>query len=116
MSLTAKAEIFAKLVASGESKVDAYDQVYKWHGGSRRTRTGAAHVLSRQPAVAERIAFFQAQVMPIDDIRECQQSMLRNMQELALEAADAKIRLAACRTLFDLCEERLAATKTAMPD
>jgi hypothetical protein len=105
--LTAKAELFAKLIASGETKVDAYNQVYRWHGGTRRTRTGAAHVLSRQPAVAERIAFYQSQILPIDDLRMCQQRMLMNLQVLAFEAPDAKVRLAASKTLFDLCEEQL---------
>jgi hypothetical protein len=112
MGLSARAEKFAVLVASGQTKIDAYNQAYRSRGAPRSSRRRDASELSRRPRVAERIAFYQAQMIPIDDLRNLQQSMLKNLHELAREAPDARTRLAATMMLFDICEQRLAAAKT----
>ena len=88
--------------------MDAKEQVYGKGNGKRKTRREEASKLAAKPEVRAAIATYEAQLMPIGDLRECKQLMLANIRDLALNAPDPKVRLAASVNLRDYIEAREA--------
>jgi hypothetical protein len=104
--MTSKSKRFAQLVAGGATKVGAYDQSYGNRGGSRKTRREQASLLAAKPVVKAEISEWEARLVPIGDLRACKERMLANMQDLACNARDEKVRVAASRMLIEYCEAR----------
>ena len=94
MKLTTKMRRFSWLVASGESKTRAYAKAYNSKGNAR-TQGKNGHVLSRHPAVAAAIAEYQAQLMPLAELRTEKIRVLQNLKAIVISRdVDDKIRLA----------------------
>jgi hypothetical protein len=108
MGATIRQRNFARLAAQGVPLVDAKEQVYGKGNGKRKTRREEASKLAAKPEVRAAIASYEAQLMPIGDLRECKQLMLANIRDLALNSPDPKVRLAASVNLRDYIEAREA--------
>jgi phage terminase small subunit len=68
--LTAKQELFVRLYASGRySKTKAYEEAGYMPNGKRESRRVESQKLSRRPHVAEAIAAYQAQLLPLDEMK-----------------------------------------------
>ena len=104
--MTSKAKTFAKLIAGGMNKTAAYDTVYENRGGTRKTRREQASLLAAKPGVKAEISEWEARLVPIGDLRACKERMLANMQDLACNARDEKVRVAASKMLIEYCEAR----------
>ena len=104
--MTSKTRTFAKLVAGGMNKTAAYDTVYENRGGTRKTRREQASLLAAKPDVRAEISEWEARLLPIGDLRACKERMLANMQDLACNARDEKVRVAASKMLIEYCEAR----------
>ena len=104
--MTSKAKTFAKLVAGGMNKTAAYETVYENRGGTRKTRREQASLLAAKPDVRAEISEWEARLVPIGDRRACKERMLANMQDLACNARDEKVRVAASKMLIEYCEAR----------
>ena len=104
--MTVRQRKFAALAAQGARLVDAHEQVYGPTKGKRQTRMVDASKLAARPDVAAAIAEYEAQLLPIGDLRECKLRMLANIQHLAYHSPDHKVRLAASIDLRNYIEER----------
>jgi phage terminase small subunit len=105
--LTAKQMLFARLYSSGQySKIGAYEEAGYMPNGKRRSRQAEALKLSKRPHVAEAIAAYQAELLPLDEMKAEKQNALRNIKTLAYGAKDERVRLASSRALYELCDER----------
>jgi hypothetical protein len=105
-TITVKQRTFAKLIAQGMPKTHAYEKVYGHNGGKKRTRQIAAQRAAAAPAVRAEVARWEEQIMPMPEMRIVKQEMLASMRWLAREAPSMPVRLAASKTLYDICEER----------
>jgi hypothetical protein len=74
---------------------------------TRKTRKEEASRLAAKPEVKAAIVEYEERLMPIGDLRACQERMLANLQSLALESPDERVRLQAATTLYGICGERL---------
>jgi hypothetical protein len=101
---SAKQRKFAKLVANGTSKADAYEKAYGANGGKRNTRVHTAYALASQPAMRELIEHYESQLVPIGDLRAEQENMLANLKYLAYDSPDHRVRVTASVKLFELLE------------
>jgi hypothetical protein len=64
-------------------------------------------VLSKQPAIAAAIAEYEAQLLPLADVRAEKLNALRSLKNLALSPYVLdKIRLAAATKLYEICSDR----------
>jgi hypothetical protein len=99
-----KQKRFAKMVASGTSKVDAYEKAYGRNGGKRENRARAGYALANQPAMRELIEQYESQLVPIGDLRAEQENMLANLKCLAYDSPDHRVRVTASVKLFELLE------------
>jgi hypothetical protein len=99
-----KQKKFARLVASGSNKTTAYNTVYPSNGGSPQTRKRTAYALASKPVIRELIEHYEAQLVPIGDLRAEQENMLANLKSLAYDSPDHKVRMAASVKLFELLE------------
>ena len=104
--MTSKAKTFAKLVGGGVNKTAAYDTVYENRGGTRKNRREQASLLAAKPEVQAEISEWEARLIPIGDLKACKERMLANMQDLACNARDEKVRVAASKMLIEYCEAR----------
>jgi phage terminase small subunit len=105
--LTAKQELFVRLYASGRySKIKAYEEAGYMPNGKRESRRVESQKLSRRPQVAKAIAAYQAQLLPLDEMKAEKQNALRNIKTLAYGAKDERVRLASSKALYELCNER----------
>jgi hypothetical protein len=102
--LSTKQKRFAKLVASGASKAEAYDKAYTSNGGKRANRGRAGFALANKPAMRELIERYEAQLVPLGDLRIEQENMLSNLKNLAYESPDDRVRMASSVKLFELLE------------
>ena len=99
--------LFARLYSTGQySKIGAYEEAGYMPNGKRRSRQAEAQKLSKRPHVAEAIAAYQAQLLPLDEMRAEKQNALRNIKTLAYGAKDERVRLASSKALYELCHER----------
>src|SRR5215467_7541942 len=102
VALTAKQRKFAWLVASGVSKTKAYAKAYNSRGNAR-TQSKNGYLICRLPGVAAAIVEFEAQLLPLADMRAEKINMLQNLRNLALSPNMAdKIRLAASIKLYEI--------------
>lgn len=99
-----KQKKFARLVAQGTGQTDAYEAVYGNRGGKRKTHTRDAHELVHQPSMRELIAKYEAQLVPLGDLRTEQENALSNLKYLAFDSPDHKVRVTASVKLFELLE------------
>jgi hypothetical protein len=113
--MTSKAKTFAKLIAGGMNKTAAYDSIYENRGGTRKTRREQASLLASKPDVKAEISEWEARLVPIGDLKACKERMLANMQDLACNARDEKVRVAASKMLIEYCEARENAETTRFP-
>ena len=104
--MTSKTRTFAKLVAGGMNKTAAYDTAYENRGGTRKTRREQASLLAAKPDVRAEISEWEARLVPIGNLKACKERMLANMQDLACNARDEKVRVAASKMLIEYCEAR----------
>ena len=105
--LTAKQQQFAKLVANGMSQSMAYDQAYRNKGRNHATQVTTASRTANRPHVKAEIQRVADQLCPVGEMRQVRERMLSNMQYLAMEARDERVRLAATKMLHDIADERL---------
>jgi len=102
---------FSWLVASGESKTKAYAKAYNSKGNSR-TQGKNGYVLSRHPAVASAIAEYQAQLLPIAELRAEKMNVLRNLKRLAFSSdVDGRIRVRACVALYKFLDQLICSSE-----
>lgn len=101
---TVKQKQFAKLVAKGTSLTGAYDKAYATKGGKRNTRTRTAYALANKPAMRELIERYEAQLVPIGDLRAEQENMLANLKHLAYDSPDDRVKVTASIKLYELLE------------
>jgi hypothetical protein len=99
-----KQKKFARLVAAGSNKTAAYNSVYPAKGGSPQTRKRTAYALASKPAIRELIEHYEAQLVPIGDLRAEQENMLSNLKFLAYDSPDHRVRMAASVRLFELLD------------
>jgi hypothetical protein len=105
VGLTEKQRRFAYLVATGLSKTRAYAEAYTSRGNSN-TRGKNGCLLAKQPAIAAAIAEYEAQLLPIADVRAEKLNALRSLKSLAFSPNVAdKIRLKASIALYETCVE-----------
>jgi hypothetical protein len=105
--LTAKQMLFARLYSTGQySKIKAYEEAGYMPNGKRESRRVESQKLSRRPRVAEAIAAYQAELLPLDEMKAEKQNALRNIKTLAYGAKDERIRLASSKALYELCDEQ----------
>ena len=105
--LTAKQMLFARLYSTGQySKIKAYEEAGYMPNGKRRSRQAEAQKLSKRPHVAEAIAAYQAELLPLDEMKAEKQNALRNIKTLAYGAKDERVRLASSKALYELCDEQ----------
>jgi hypothetical protein len=115
VGLTAKQRKFAWLVASGMSKTKSYAKAYNSQGNTN-TQGKNGHVLSRHPAVASAIAEYQAQLLPIAELRAEKMNVLRNLKRLAFSSeVDDRIRVRACVAFYRFCDELIQAGEANAP-
>jgi hypothetical protein len=99
-----KQKKFARLVAAGSNKTAAYNSVYPANGGSPQARKRTAYALASKPAIRELIEHYEAQLVPLGDLRTEQENALSNLKYLAYDSPDHKVRMAASVKLFELLE------------
>jgi phage terminase small subunit len=105
--LTAKQMLFARLYSSGQySKIEAYEEAGYMPNGKRESRRVESQKLAKRPHVAQAIAAYQAELLPLDEIKAEKQNALRSIKTLAFGAKDERVRLASARALYELCDER----------
>jgi hypothetical protein len=97
---------FARLAAQGATFVDAYDQVYGQTRGKRKNRVDNASRLAARPDVQAAIAEFERQMYPVTDLKAARQRMISNIEFLALNSPDQKVRLAASIDLRNYVDSR----------
>ena len=105
MALTLKQRRFARLVANGETHVDAYAEVYGGTG-TRKTQGELGCREAAKPAVRGAIEAYRQQTEPIVDLRRLKAEMLSNLRWLAQESPDQKVRLAASIDLRNYADQR----------
>jgi len=91
-------------------QVQAYEKVYGHKGEAvvgTLSRNVQASQLARSPEVKAEIQRLADQLCPIGDLRLVRERMLSNMQWLATESPDHRVRLAATKMLHDIADERL---------
>jgi hypothetical protein len=108
MALNIRQQKFAKLVASGMSQVDARQAAYGdgWPPAKRASHKQAAARMMRQPEIRQAVERYAEELLPIGDLRTCQQQMLVNMRDLALNSPNHRVRLEATKLLHSICERR----------
>src|SRR5262249_45159605 len=74
--------------------------------GNRKSKHQEASHLAAKPEVRAAIEAYEAQLMPIGELRACKERMLANIQHLAYHSPDHKVRLAASVKLHELIEAR----------
>ena len=104
--MNSRQRMFARLVASGATQVDAYAEAYKPARQTRKSQHERASVIAAHPDVRQAIAEFEARTVPIDDLRSARQRMLANIQQLALFSPDERVRLAASIDLRNYADQR----------
>ena len=108
MALDTRQRKFARLVAAGMKQTDARIAAYgdSYPPATRRTHGEQASRLMRRPEIRAAVEEYAAEMKPADDYRAARERMEANMQKLALEAPDARVRLAASKLLHDIATDR----------
>jgi phage terminase small subunit len=105
--LTAKQALFVRFYASGRySLVRAYQEAGYMPNGKRESRRVESQKLAKRPHVAQAIAAYQAELLPLDEMKAEKQNALRSIKTLAFGAKDERVRLASSRALYELCDAR----------
>jgi hypothetical protein len=87
------------------SKTESYAKAYNSHGNAN-TQGKNGHVLSKKPAIAAAIADYEAQLLPLADMRAEKINVLQNLKALALSPdVSDKVRLEASMALYEFCLE-----------
>jgi phage terminase small subunit len=105
--LTPRQALLARLCASGRySKIQAYQEAGYMPNGKPESRRVESQKLAKRPHVAQAIAAYQAELLPLDEMKAEKQNALRSIKTLAFGAKDERVRLASSRALYELCDER----------
>ena len=108
MALNPRQTKFAKLVAAGMAIVDARQAAFgdSYPPATRKTHAEAGSRLAKKPEVRAAIEQYANELTPIGDYRVARERMEANMQYLATQSPDHRVRLAASKMLHEIASER----------
>jgi len=112
--MTVNQRKFARLAAQGQKLIDAHTAAYGPGNGKRKNKNDDASKLAKKPDVRALIAEYEAQLTPIGDLRQCRLNMLANIQNLAYNSPDQKVRLAASIDLRNYIDAQVARERALM--